>query len=1297
MGDQKTTQTPVPAKSKPPSKPDQVSRAPEHKAGPAGDPTRKVQRRRRSDTGPSTAPATQGTDKDRPATAPRPPVVSSPGDPAEKHAEQVARKVASGGSERVAPMGGGIAGKTHRAIAASAPAPAPTRPPETTRSATAAAPSPTSALSVLTPAPAGPAPSTPAPATGTGPARGTAPAGGSGPSPAGGKDVAPTSDLARATQEPSGGEPIPQPTRGILEQRLGEDLGHVRVHRGQEADRLARDISAQAFTQGRDIWLASDASPYDVELMAHEVTHVLQGIPGTIHRAPAAAKNSNAEVTGTIVKYTAPPRGTMDFGPAMTLDFENPPTVPDFKKEFHYGKSKLTWQSSQQREAKGKDPNTKGGDQREVWLNANQNATVTAVKASKYAGGTGSKQFRGPEGEQSNFVYIGTAEEVGQAITVPTWNARDKPEFKIFQVDHKQEWQLGGDYNALDNLWLLAADVNRDSGTYVKQTIAEQVRAFVEAVAPEVETKAGGVKLTAKSVHPDQGWKVTWVGGAAPEPTKVAAKGTFSSFKKETDVWNAAATKTEPVIGSTKHVGALTEVQGALSGDPNRLLILPSETGGQVRWLTRGSDGAAPKKEAGQPAEKPTGQEAAPATPAGDSNWTVGDFQSRGTAKGKGGGSAKLQKQKLWTITSFTWHQPGVPAAPGKEVGVFKGTVFKSEGQGAAAQLMVSHDLQVPVLGREGITWGGYYDRKTVAGLREALKTFKPFSPVTFDDLDFDIAEGPAGRGRIDPPSLKILEKADIGIVLGGDLGIGVEATITGGQLSLPGPLQVTGGALTLGVGIDGITADGRLDFEIKSLATGFIEAAAALKTGGSTTFALAGELNFDTKMFDKAKLGISYVDQKWGVTGELAVDRPGKIKGIKKASATIEITDGDVKADGTFQPDIKGIESGHLGLHYNEATGPEITGDVTLGKDFPGIKSGKISATVAKPPGAEGWSLDATGTAEPDIPGVQSQINVAYKNGVFDANVTAAYSKGMMSGQLMFGATNRPISADGKPGDAPADPAAAKITAYGGGQMTVKLTPWLAGTVGVKILPNGEIELMGKVALPDTLDIFAQKKLQKELFKIGIDIPIIGVAVAGQRIGIFATIQGGAGIEASVGPGQLCQLSLEIHYNPAHEDQTTITGGAQVHVPAMAGLRLFVRGALGAGIPVVSAEAGLEVSGELGIQGEAAAAVTVNWSPTQGLDLKAEASVQAEPVFKFGIAGYVLVEADLWITTIELYSKRWQLADVTLGSGLKLGMRLPVHYHEGQPFEISASDVQFDVPKIDPEQILTDLMKRIA
>jgi hypothetical protein len=1014
-------------------------------------------------------------------------------------------------------------------------------------------------------------------------------------------------------------------------------------------------------------------------------------------------------IDATTVEHTDMPQGVMNFADgAKTLHFKRPPTVPEFKKQDNNAAGSgrpLVWQSSSDRQDAEDEA---GADQRSIWVEKNKAKVIAEVTKDLYPGAPKTeKRLRSTKG--LTYLYFGDAEKVGTEITVPVWNSGGD-DVVLFDVDHMHEFQLGGDYEKTENLWLLRREANRASGRFISKVVREQVKRFVVAVAPMVKSQ-GGPDLGDKSVRPDLGWNVTWDRGSTPDPTDQKPSANLTGFKFEAHSWGpaenaqgAAADAKVPKIASTEHTAGLKEAEGTLSSDPDHIMVLNGESSGLVRWLDRA--GGKPK---GSEQQKGKGDQ--PVGPGAGGEWSFRtDLKSRNLAKKVEGGKVAAQ-HPVWQLTSFTWLNPGQKAdAPGQKVGLFKGTAFKSVSKGnvtveghdpdkkADTELLEAKDLAVDLYSMSGVEWGGYYKRDEIAAtLKGETLTWKSLSPVKFSEMDFDLAEGLAGRGKIDPPSLKILEKADIAVVLGGDLGVGLEATIIAGQLSLPGPLQVKGGALTLGVGIGGITADGRLDFEIKNLATGFIEAAAAMKKGGSPTFALAGELNFDTKMFDKAKLGISYVDQEWGVTGELAVDTPGKIKGIKKARATIEITDGDVKADGTFQPDIKGIESGHLGLHYNEATGPEITGDVTLGKGFPGIKSGKISAIVTKPPGAEGWSLDATGTAEPDIPGVQSQINVAYKNGVFDANVAAAYNKGMMSGQLMFGATNRPVSTDGKPGDAPADPAAAKITAYGSGQMTVTLTPWLAGTVGVKVLPNGEIELMGRIALPNTLDIFAQKKLQKELFKIGIDIPIVGVAVAGQRIGIFATIQGGADIEASVGPGQLQQLSLEVHYNPAHEEETTITGGAKVRVPAMAGLRLFVRGALGAGIPVVSAEAGLEVSGELGIQGEAAAAVAVNWSPTQGLDLKAEASVQAEPVFKFGIAGYVLVEADLWVTTVELYSKRWQLADVTLGSGLKLGMRLPLHYHEGTPFEISASDVQFDVPKIDPEQILTDLMKRIA
>ena len=84
------------------------------------------------------------------------------------------------------------------------------------------------------------------------------------------------------------------------------------------------------------------------------------------------------------------------------------------------------------------------------------------------------------------------------------------------------------------------------------------------------------------------------------------------------------------------------------------------------------------------------------------------------------------------------------------------------------------------------------------------------------------------------------------------------------------------------------------------------------------------------------------------------------------------------------------------------------------------------------------------------------------------------------------------------------------------------------------------------------------------------------------------------------------------------------------------------------------------------------------------------------QPKFKFDVTGEVLVEADLLLKTIELYSKTWQLASFEYGSDLRFGVRFPIHYEEGRPFNISLSDVEFVVPEIDPMDLLTGLIKRI-
>jgi len=84
----------------------------------------------------------------------------------------------------------------------------------------------------------------------------------------------------RLNQSRGSGSALPDATRSFMESRFGADLSHVRVHTGSDAVQMNREIGAQAFTHGRDIYFNSGkfdaSSDTGKHLLAHELTHVVQ-------------------------------------------------------------------------------------------------------------------------------------------------------------------------------------------------------------------------------------------------------------------------------------------------------------------------------------------------------------------------------------------------------------------------------------------------------------------------------------------------------------------------------------------------------------------------------------------------------------------------------------------------------------------------------------------------------------------------------------------------------------------------------------------------------------------------------------------------------------------------------------------------------------------------------------------------------------------------------------------------------------------------------------------------------------
>ena len=81
---------------------------------------------------------------------------------------------------------------------------------------------------------------------------------------------------SRLNRSKGDGSPLPDSVRGYTEPRFGMDFSHVRVHTGSEAIQMNQDLGAKAFTHGADIYYGAGQDPANLELTAHELTHVVQ-------------------------------------------------------------------------------------------------------------------------------------------------------------------------------------------------------------------------------------------------------------------------------------------------------------------------------------------------------------------------------------------------------------------------------------------------------------------------------------------------------------------------------------------------------------------------------------------------------------------------------------------------------------------------------------------------------------------------------------------------------------------------------------------------------------------------------------------------------------------------------------------------------------------------------------------------------------------------------------------------------------------------------------------------------------
>ncbi len=100
-------------------------------------------------------------------------------------------------------------------------------------------------------------------------------------------------------------------TKNFMENRFGTDFSDVKIHTGSQAVQMSRDLNAQAFTVGNDIYFNegkySPNSNSGKHLLAHELTHTVQqrgGIGRKVQKVDDATVESGTGVDQGITNGT---------------------------------------------------------------------------------------------------------------------------------------------------------------------------------------------------------------------------------------------------------------------------------------------------------------------------------------------------------------------------------------------------------------------------------------------------------------------------------------------------------------------------------------------------------------------------------------------------------------------------------------------------------------------------------------------------------------------------------------------------------------------------------------------------------------------------------------------------------------------------------------------------------------------------------------------------------------------------------------------------------------------------------
>lgn len=532
---------------------------------------------------------------------------------------------------------------------------------------------------------------------------------------------------------------------------------------------------------------------------------------------------------------------------------------------------------------------------------------------------------------------------------------------------------------------------------------------------------------------------------------------------------------------------------------------------------------------------------------------------------------------------------------------------------------------------------------------------FPYLSKGTITSLTLD-DNGIAGEGTIEP-SVALLR----GLI------IGIKFTPNSLVVTTPLPVEklkaIPGFKIKPGASIDiqlfpKFRPSGHFEFYVGSEEKPIVDGGVEIAATADGELTAKGDLKATLPGFDTATGQVFYKKSE-GWSGAITL-ATSKLPGAKNITVTVGLSEKGYTVAGDLVIVIP--------------TGDEVKLEVRQKAGERPVYKGKASVTI-KPLHPvnlyfeyDGKNVTATGDTKFDLFGATGTIAVTYHNGTVTGKGTLAFQKGRAAGSLSVTLTP-------------------KRKFMGEGELSYKVTDSLIATAGAILDENEKLTLKGALVFTKPIPLFTPKGGSYKFFDLSISIPVPGASIG--PVGIQAKF--GASLSASYqfGPGELQNVKIEATFNPLEENvDPKLRFSGRLYIGASATVSGEIYGSISLDVLVAEVAGGISIIPSATLAGSFTADVLAQYEKG---DYSLDAALAVELGLKLALAlsAWVKAKAGISIFSVET-RKDWTLAKFSYDTGLKLGVKAPIHYSSKEPFKLpSADQIVFTKPDIDVTRML--------